>query len=126
MQWVGIHRGGRGRQEPPLVECVWVGVSRRDVECPAARCSSWRQHSPSGAHLAGCTSGGLMLRCSSGDEQWPGLVLISPHLGTCLSTLVSAVTVKTKWSVISEVERVTYAGKTGVSGKPGFVVCGCG
>lgn len=43
-----------------------------------------------------------------------------------MRTYLSAVTVQTKQLVISEVERVTYAGKTGVPGEPGFVICGCG
>lgn len=78
------------------------------------------------AFPAGHIGGGLPLRCSFGDGQWPGLVLISPRVNTCVSTLVSAMTAKTKSSVISEVERVREAGQTGVSGKAGLVICGCG
>lgn len=39
---------------------------------------------------------------------------------------LSVMTVETKQPVISEAERVTYAGKTEVPGEPGFVICGCG
>lgn len=85
----------RGRQEPSLV--VFVCLSQGEQEgyemsyCEVQPCS-WRQRRTlsvlSLAFPAGCTGRGWPLRCRFGDGQWPGLILISLPVSTCISTLV--------------------------------------
>lgn len=123
-------RGRRGRREPSLAEFVCLSRGEQEgcgVSCCQVRPCSW-------GHLSVLTP--AFPQVVAAEDCCYGAALA---MGTALGCInfsarkhvhiyLSATTVKTKWSVISEVERVIYAGKSGVSGKPGLVFCdhGCG
>lgn len=129
MRWLGVCRG---RQELSLVVFVCLtwgepgGIWNVPLRGMALQLEA--AEDPRGAY-PGFPRRSHQQRIAAPMQFWRRAVARAGfNFSTCKRRRIylSAITVKTKWSVISKVERVTYAGKTGVSGKPGLVICGCG